>query len=212
MMKVEKFVFNEWQENCFVAYDETKEAVIIDCGAHSTREFERLVYYVERMGLKPVAQLCTHLHLDHIFGTQMVLDKWGLTPVAGAADAFLVEQWPMVSAMFGMPGEPQPPMPGKYLGDGDALKFGNSVLKVLETPGHSPGSLCFYSKSDNILFSGDVLFNYGVGRSDLPGGNGQQLYNSIASKLFTLPDSTKVYCGHGPETTIGDEKFGNPFM
>ena len=211
-MKVEKFIMNEWQENCFVLYDETKEAVIIDCGAHSKREFEHLRYYINRMGLKPVAHLCTHLHLDHVFGSQMVLDEWGLAPTAGAADAFFIEKWDALVAMFGMPGESQPPMPGNYLSDGQIFRFGNTELKVFETPGHSPGSLCYYCAADKALFAGDVLFRYGVGRSDLPGGDGQQLYNSISSKLFTLPDDTKVYSGHGPETTIGDEKFGNPYM
>ncbi|MBD9180320.1 MAG: MBL fold metallo-hydrolase [Odoribacter splanchnicus] len=211
-MEIEIFVNNPWQQNTVVLYDRTGEAVIIDCGCLGDDEEGQLKKFLSEKHLKPVALLDTHLHIDHIFGNNFVKKAFGLEAQAGAADNYLIEHAVEYAAMLGITGITPPPPVGKYLNDGDVVKFGDSELKVIAVPGHSPGSLCFYSEPDRLLIAGDVLFAGSVGRSDLPGGNGRQLIEGIKNKLLCLPDEVRVIPGHGPETTIGEEKKHNPFL
>lgn len=211
-MEVEIFVNNPWQQNTVVLYDRTGEAVIIDCGCLGDEEEGQLKSFLSEKQLKPVALLDTHLHIDHIFGNNFVKKAFGLEAQAGAADNYLIEHAVEYAAMLGITGITPPPAVGKFLNDGDVVKFGNSELKVIAVPGHSPGSLCFYSETDRLLIAGDVLFAGSVGRSDLPGGNGRQLIEGIKTKLLCLPDEVRVIPGHGPETTIGEERKHNPFL
>lgn len=211
-MEVEIFVNNPWQQNTVVLYDRTGEAVIIDCGCLGDEEEGLLKSFLSEKQLKPVALLDTHLHIDHIFGNNFVKKAFGLEAQAGAADNYLIEHAVEYAAMLGITGITPPPAVGKFLNDGDVVKFGNSELKVIAVPGHSPGSLCFYSETDRLLIAGDVLFAGSVGRSDLPGGNGRQLIEGIKTKLLCLPDEVRVIPGHGPETTIGEERKHNPFL
>lgn len=211
-MEIEIFVNNPWQQNTVVLYDHTGEAVIIDCGCLGDEEENQIKNFLTEKHLKPVALLDTHLHIDHIFGNNFVKKSFGLEAQAGVADNYLIEHAVEYAAMLGITGITPPPPVGKFLSDGDVVKFGNSELKVIAVPGHSPGSLCFYSEADQLLIAGDVLFAGSVGRSDLPGGNGRQLIEGIKSKLLCLPDDVKVIPGHGPETTIGEERRHNPFL
>lgn len=211
-MEIEIFVNNPWQQNTVVLYDRTGEAVIVDCGCLGDDEEGQLKSFLSEKHLKPVALLDTHLHIDHIFGNNFVKKAFGLEAQAGAADNYLIEHAVEYAAMLGITGITPPPRVGKYLNDGDVVKFGDSELKVIAVPGHSPGSLCFYSEPDRLLIAGDVLFAGSVGRSDLPGGNGRQLIEGIKNKLLCLPDEVRVIPGHGPETTIGEEKKHNPFL
>lgn len=211
-MEVEIFVNNPWQQNTVVLYDRTGEAVIIDCGCLGDEEEGQLKSFLSEKQLKPVALLDTHLHIDHIFGNNFVKKAFGLEAQAGVADNYLIEHAVEYAAMLGITGITPPPAIGKFLNDGDVVKFGNSELKVIAVPGHSPGSLCFYSETDRLLIAGDVLFAGSVGRSDLPGGNGRQLIEGIKTKLLCLPDEVRVIPGHGPETTIGEERKHNPFL
>lgn len=211
-MEVEIFVNNPWQQNTVVLYDRTGEAVIIDCGCLGDEEEGQLKSFLSEKQLKPVALLDTHLHIDHIFGNNFVKKAFGLEAQAGVADNYLIEHAVEYAAMLGITGITPPPAVGKFLNDGDVVKFGNSELKVIAVPGHSPGSLCFYSETDRLLIAGDVLFAGSVGRSDLPGGNGRQLIEGIKTKLLCLPDEVRVIPGHGPETTIGEERKHNPFL
>ena len=211
-MKIKVFTNNPWQENTIVLYDETGEAVVIDCGCFSKEEGERLKKFLSENQLKPVALLDTHLHIDHIFGNNFMLDEYGLSARAHEADSFWVEDAEKYAAMLGMRGITPPPALGEYLKDGDTVKFGHSELKVIHVPGHSPGGLCFYAEKDKLLIAGDVLFAGSVGRSDLPGGNARVLIEGIRRKLLCLPDEVKVIPGHGPATTIGEEKRYNPFL
>lgn len=211
-MEIEIFINNPWQQNTVVLYDSTGEAVIIDCGCLGDEEEGQIKSFLSEKHLKPVALLDTHLHIDHIFGNNFVKKTFGLEAQAGAADNYLIEHAVEYAAMLGITGITPPPAVGKFLNDGDVVKFGNSALKVIAVPGHSPGSLCFYSEADRLLIAGDVLFAGSVGRSDLPGGNGRQLIEGIKNKLLCLPDEVRVIPGHGPETTIGEERKHNPFL
>lgn len=211
-MKIKRFEFNMFPVNCYVLWDETQEAVIIDAGCFFPDEQEQLKDYIERQQLKPVHLLNTHLHLDHIFGNAYVGRTFGLKPEASRADEFLLDKAADFCHTFGF-NINEPPAPiGHYLNDGDTVTFGHSELTVISVPGHSPGGLAFYNKEAKCLFSGDSLFHGSIGRADLEGGDFDLLRASIIRKLFVLPDDTVVYPGHGDATTIGAEKIENPFF
>lgn len=211
-MEVKIFVNNPFQENTILLYDETGEAVVIDCGCVNQQEEERFKNFIEENKLNLVGLLNTHLHPDHVFGNGFIKDTYGLGAQASQEDEFLLLHTVEYAAMLGLQGMEQPPALGKYLKDGDKVKFGNTVLEVMAIGGHSPGGLCFYNAEDKILIAGDVLFEGSVGRSDLPGGDAHKLIKDIKEKLFILPEEVKVYPGHGNSTTIGREKRYNPFF
>ena len=156
--------------------------------------------------------LNTHLHLDHIFGNPFMLREFGLSAEANQADEYWIDEAPKQSRMFGFQLNEAPVPLGKYLHDGDIITFGNTTLEAIHVPGHSPGSLVYYCRADNCMFSGDVLFQGSIGRADLAGGNFDELKEHICSRLFVLPNETIVYPGHGAPTTIGIEKAENPFF
>ncbi|MBN2682652.1 MAG: MBL fold metallo-hydrolase [Bacteroidales bacterium] len=210
-MKVKHFVFNDFQENTYILSDETGECVIIDCGCLYEDEEQKLISYIVDKDLKPVKLLNTHCHIDHVMGNSFIKQEYRIEYLAHEADRFLIESAVQHGAVYGFDVE-QPPFPNGYLIDGDIVKFGNSELQVFSVPGHSPGSIVFYNKANAFVLVGDVLFAGSIGRTDLPGGNTNQLITAIQEKLFTLPDETLVYSGHGPTTTIGEEKRTNPFF
>lgn len=193
-------------------YDETGEAAVIDCGCFSREEEQRLKGFLTENGLKPVVLLNTHLHIDHVFGNNFMLEEYGLSARAHEADAFWVEDAERYAAMLGVKGITPPPALGEFLQDGEVVKFGHSTLKVIHVPGHSPGGVCFYSEEDKLLIAGDVLFQGSVGRADLPGGDMNALLSGVREKLFVLPGETRVVPGHGGFTTIGEEMSMNPFF
>lgn len=211
-MEVKVFVNNPWEENTVLLYDETREAVVIDCGCFSKEEKKRVSDFITEEKLTLVALLNTHLHPDHLFGNDFIKDTYGLEVQASKEDEFMIDHAVEYAAMLGVSGMPQPPRIGQYLKEGDVVKFGNSELRVIAVAGHSPGGLCFYSEKDKLLIAGDVLFAGSIGRSDLPGGDGRKLLKDIREKLFVLDDDVRVIPGHGPETTIGEEKRYNPFF
>lgn len=211
-MKVKKFEFNMFPVNCFVLSDETNEAVIIDAGCFYPEEKQRLKDYIESNGLVVKHVLNTHLHLDHVFGNPFLYKEYGLRPEGGEQDEFWLAQATAMARSFGFMYEEQQPALGKYLHEGDTVTFGNTELKVIHVPGHSPGSLVYYNEKNASLFCGDVLFEGSIGRADLAGGNFDQLIEGIRSKLFVLPEETRVYSGHGNDTSIGNEKKNNPFF
>lgn len=198
--------------NCYILWDETLEAVVIDPGCFYDEEKQKLKNFIAENNLKLTHVLNTHLHLDHIFGNPFMLKEYGLSPEANKADEFWLEIAPQQSRSYGF-NLPEAPVPlGKYICDGDIITFGNTQLEAIHVPGHSPGSIVFYSKNDNVIFSGDVLFQGSIGRADLAGGNFDELREGICSRLFTLPNETVVYPGHGGSTSIGIEKVENPFF
>ena len=214
MITIKQFEFNPFGENTYVLSDETQEAIVVDCGCMTAGERSLFSDYITEHELTPVRLLCTHLHFDHIIGNAFIRDTYGVQPEASRLD---VEQLPSLEAQ--MAGLGLPPhltfesVPvEKYLAEGDTVRFGRSELQVLSTPGHSPGSLSFYSPADGFVLSGDALFAGSIGRTDLWGGDFRTLITAIREKLLTLPDDTVVYSGHGPATTIGIERNENPYL
>lgn len=212
MISIQTFQFNYFQENTFVLYDDTKEAVIIDCGCCRKEEEKQLSDFITKNKLEVKHLLCTHLHLDHILGNPFIYHTYGLKPEANKAD---VEQLPSPeeqARLFGLPGKMENIQIEEYLSGNTIIKFGHSELLVLTVPGHSPGSVAFYNKKNGFVIVGDALFAGSIGRTDLWGGNQEVLIAAIHDKLLSLPDETVVYPGHGPETRVIDEKLNNPYL
>ena len=213
MWTIKTFHVNMLEENCYVVSDPEGEAVIIDCGALTDNDRNRIMKYIEGNCLNVTHHLCTHMHYDHCFGAAFVWETYHVAPEFCKDDEPVYEG--MGSDIFGplvqtMQTHSVPA--ARHLADGDEIAFGSHTLKVLATPGHSPGGLCFYCESEKAVFVGDTLFYCSVGRSDLPGGDTDRLMSSIKNKLFTLPDDTTAYPGHGPQTQIGFEKQHNPYV
>lgn len=212
MITIETLVFNHWQENTYILHDETGEAVLIDCGVFFEEEGKKLIDFVEKNELKLVKQLNTHLHIDHVLGNQFMKDTFNLLTCAHKDDEFLLAEAPNYAVRLGLENVVEPPAMGEAIKDGDVIKFGNSELKVLHVPGHSPGHVVFYNEEQKFVIAGDVLFRESIGRTDLPYGNYEQLIGGIKEKLLVLPDDVEVYPGHGPSTTIGHERTNNVFL
>jgi glyoxylase-like metal-dependent hydrolase (beta-lactamase superfamily II) len=210
-MNIETLVFNPIQENTYIISAENNECAIIDAGCYSKREFEQLDTFISKHGLKPVLLINTHCHFDHLMGVSKVRASYNLKWGIHASEAQMVEMAVVQGDMFGVPMEPITPA-DFYLTDGETITLGNEILKVIHVPGHSIGSICFYSETDKFLISGDVLFAGSIGRTDLIGGDYPTLISGIKNKLLTLPDDVRVYPGHGPSTTIGYERKNNPYL
>lgn len=211
MIKVEKFVVNPLGENSFLLYDETGECVFVDPGFYYDEEHQEIKDFISENNLKPVSITNTHCHFDHIMGVEFIRNEYKIPFCAHASDAFWVEKALDQGKMFGFKMKTVSPI-NNFITETEKLKFGNSQMEIIHLPGHSPGHVVFYAKEDKILIAGDVLFYGSIGRTDLPGGNYETLISNIKNKLFALPDDTKVFCGHGPETTLGFEKASNPFL
>ena len=211
MIKIKKFVFNAFQVNTYVLYDETRECIIIDPGCEEGPECHELIEFIEDNGLKLVRMLCTHTHIDHILGSNAVNDHFGIGLEVHEAGILFLEHAASTAASYGITMD-KAPEATHFINEGEEITFGNSKLEVLYTPGHADGSVCFLNRDDNFVIVGDVLFNMSIGRTDFPTGNFDILQKSIFEKLFVLPENTVVYSGHGPETGIGFEKDNNPFL
>ena len=211
MLTIRTFIFNSFGVNTYVIYDESLECIIIDPACQFPDEEFQLSGFIEANNLKPVRLVNTHAHIDHILGNGYISEKYNLLPEMHADAVVFLETARQAGTAFGVKIE-KVIFPEKYLSDGDTVKFGKSSLKVLFTPGHAAGSICLVSDADSFVITGDVLFQESIGRTDLPTGDLDQLLASIREKLFTLPDSFKVYPGHGPATSIGFERRNNPFI
>ncbi len=211
-MKLKTFVFNPIQVNCYLLWDETKEALLIDCGCLFSHEKMQLQQFIEENELKITQYLNTHLHFDHIFGNPFVEKMFGIKSKANDADWTWAENISERVSRFGLRYDEQISLPEQVLHHGDIIKFGKQSVKVLAVPGHSPGSLAYYIPEHNMVFTGDALFRDSVGRTDFPDSNHRQLIESIKQQLFTLPDETIVYPGHAEPTNIGYEKEYNFYI
>lgn len=212
MAQVVQLTFNPFQENTFIVYDETQECVIFDPGCFEDHEKQALAAKIDELGLKPVRLINTHCHLDHVFGNKFVAETYQLALEIHEKEASLLASVPQICQMYGLPLPDESPAPGNFLEAGDTIKFGNTTLDMLFTPGHSPGSLSFYCQADKFVIAGDVLFYGSIGRTDLPGGDYDTLINSIKTQLLPLGDDITVYSGHGPATRMGYERKNNPFL
>lgn len=212
MLKVKQFTFNPIQENTYIVYDETKECAIIDAGCLSPNEEDAVVKFINDNDLQLKRVINTHLHFDHCFGHAFIAKKYGLLPEAHPGDEFFIDGMVEHARSFGFMMEVVPQKLGGYIYEGEQVKVGNTTFELLHVPGHSPGSLCFYSAADKVMFTGDVLFQESIGRSDLPMGDFGTLIDGITKKILTLPDDVVIYSGHGPSTTIGHERVYNPYL
>lgn len=210
-MNIHRFIFNDFEENTYILYDETGECVIIDPGCSNIAEQSELTQFINKKQLTPVLLLNTHCHIDHVMGNKFVNEKYNLPLIANEKEQVVLSSANAVAMLYQMPYETSPEI-SHFLNHDDVVKFGKTSLKVLFTPGHSPGSISFYNEAKGIVISGDVLFQNSIGRTDLPGGDFDVLIHSIKTQLFTLPDNTDVLSGHGNPTTIGIEKRTNPFF
>ena len=213
MLKIETFVVNMIQENCYIVSDETHETVIIDCGAFYDNDKERIKAYIEKNKLVTVHSIFTHGHFDHIIGSKFLFDTYGIKPEIPAKDTDLYYDCEkQLNDFVGLNINLQLPNINKIIDDKYEIKFGTHTLSVINTPGHTPGGVSFYCKEENVLFSGDSLFYCSVGRTDLPGGDGNVLIEMLKQNILTLPEETTVFPGHGCATSIGFEKENNPYI
>ncbi len=213
MLKIAKFEFSLFGINTYVVYDtEVKECVIIDPGMIDSEEEDALTNFIERNDLKVTNIINTHLHVDHAIGVSFAKKRFNVPVLGHKEDEFLGSRLQMQADAFGIREKVEDVSIDTYLKAGDKITVGSGELEVLHVPGHSPGSIALYDRADGFVITGDALFQGSVGRTDLPGGNGTQLIKAIKDNLLSLPDSTVVYPGHGPATTIGRERAANPFL
>jgi glyoxylase-like metal-dependent hydrolase (beta-lactamase superfamily II) len=211
MFKIKFFTFNPIGENTYILYNESKQCIIIDPGCYFEEENEQLKGFITQNELNPTQLLNTHCHLDHVFGNKMISETYHLTLQMHEKEKPVLAYAPTSGLMYNMPFD-------NYVGEfillkeGDTVLLGQDELKVIEVPGHSPGSICFYCAKQNFLFGGDVLFQGSIGRTDLPLGDHETLLLHIKNKLLVLPEETVVHSGHGLPTTIGAEKANNPYL
>lgn len=213
-MKIRQFTFNLFQENTYVVYDEnSSDCAIIDPGCYYPEEEKSLLNFLKDNGLVPSKVLYTHCHLDHTFGARFLAKQFStISFYADAKEQTNIDIFHEQGVLFGIDVKEEPPSISHYVYEGEKITVGNMQFSVLETPGHSAGGVCYYCESGKVLFSGDTLFCGSIGRSDLYGGNYQQLIQSIKNKILSLPDDVTVYCGHGYATTVREEKQGNPYI
>ncbi len=210
-MKIASLTFNPIQENTYVVWDDTRECLVVDAGNSSPREDAALDDFIARHGLKPVLAVNTHGHFDHTLGVQHLRERYGVPFLLSFQDRFLLEGASASGSVFGV-AVGALPMPDRDLDTMPEVRFGSTVLRVIPTPGHTPGHVALYDEQAEALFTGDTLFRESIGRTDLPGGDYSWIMRSILDRLIPLGDGVKVYPGHGPETSIGHETMYNPFI
>lgn len=208
MAEVHKFVFNPFQENTFIVHD-GKVCVVFDPGCSNKEEQAELIGFIEKNSLEIKAVLQTHAHVDHVLGAHSLLTKYTVPYYMHAGDLPTLHAVADYAHVYGFNNYIAPRDPDLLLSGGETLVFGNIKTEVLFTPGHAPGHVVYYFPEDGFVVNGDVLFAGSFGRTDLPGGDFDTLKRSINEIMFQLPEETIVYCGHGPETTIGIEKRSN---
>lgn len=209
MMHIEVFTFNPFQENTLVVYNEQKEALIIDPGCYSRMEQEALSGFIADNELNVLAVLNTHCHIDHILGNAFCLEKYQVELWAHREELFTLSLAERSAMMYGLEGFIPSPEPTRFVEDQEVIRFGELAFTVIFGPGHSKGHVAFYNEEEAVLLGGDILFKGSFGRTDLPGGDMETLKNTLFTRIFTLPENTVVYPGHGPETTVGEEKRTN---
>lgn len=212
MLNIVRFVCNPIQENTYVMSDETNECVVVDCGAFFPEERKAIVEYIRSNHLVPKHLIATHGHIDHNFGNNTMFEEFGLQPEVHADEAQLMDTLPEQAESFcNITLDYEMPAVGRFLSANDKICFGSHTFTILETPGHTPGSVFYYCKEENVAFSGDTLFHNSVGRTDIPGGSMFLLIQSLRA-ISQLPDETQILPGHGDYTTMGKEQTSNPYL
>lgn len=210
-MNVARLIFNPIQENTYVVWDDTKECIIIDAGNYSAREDAMLTDFIREHDLKPVMAVNTHGHFDHAMGVAYVKATYDVPFACSKRDQFLVDSAVQSGMMFGVKCQPVPAI-DIDLDAVDTIKFGNTELQVIKTPGHTPGHVSLYNAERKILFTGDTLFRESIGRTDLPGGDYSWIMRSILEQIVPLGDDVEIYPGHGDKSELGHETMYNPFI
>lgn len=210
MISIQTFAFNPFMENTYLLYDETKDCIIIDPGCYEKEEQQALEDFIEKKGLNIVQLLNTHCHIDHVLGNHFVKERYKVKLATSAIEEQVLKAVKSYAPNYGFPLYQEADV-DIYLEEGQQVHFGQTTLDILFVPGHSPGHLAFYNAEEKICIGGDVLFQRSIGRTDLPGGDHDTLIQSIQQKMFALEDDMIVYPGHGPTTSIGEEKKHNPF-
>ena len=208
-MNVKTFYFNPIRVCTYLLSADDRSTIVIDCGAYTANEKERLEQYISSNNLHITHHLLTHAHPDHCFGARFIYEQYGILPEFKQEDIKIYKNLELLAEYLGMPLADKPL--DDYILLGDSISLGDTTIQVIPTPGHSSGSVCFYLATENLLFSGDTLFQGGIGRTDLPGSDYSQMIQSIAT-LKTLPEQTAVLPGHGPATSIAQEKAYNPYL
>lgn len=212
-MLTKAFTFNPVGENTYLIWDEeTKEAAIIDAGMSNNREYAAVSDFITKEKMQLIYALQTHMHFDHVWGLSYIKETYDLKPLCHAADEIIYNQAPEMTSMFRLSMNWNLPAIERYINEGESIQLGKTVIKILHTPGHTPGGLSFYIKSAHTVFTGDTLFRGSIGRTDLPGGNMEEEINSIKNKILTLPSDTIIFSGHGPQSNVGWELKHNPFL
>lgn len=211
MLKIKSFTFNPYQENTYLIFDDSKEAVVIDPGNYEAYENESISKFIDENKLQLKKIILTHCHIDHCLGNKYLNEKYGAELLIPFDERDLYKNVENIATLFGFANYLHLDE-NEYLKEKDKIEFGDIKLDVLFLPGHSPGHLAFYFKNDNVCFSGDVLFYNSIGRTDLPGGDHDTLINSIKNKLFLLNPNTIIYPGHGQKTILKNEMKDNPFL
>ncbi len=211
-MKIKAFTFNQFQENTYIVYDETKECIIIDPGCYTKEEEEEINNFINIEKLRPVKLINTHCHIDHILGNNYINQKWGVDLYTHILEIPLLKESINIAKTYGFEKYKTSPSPKYFLKEKDLINFGNSEFNILFCPGHSPGHVCLYNQKESILISGDVIFKNSIGRTDLPGGDFTTLITSIKNNILPLSDKTQIFCGHGLNTNLEYERENNPFI
>ena len=211
MLTLQSFVFNPLQENTYLLYNEEKLGCVIDPGCYLKNEQVKLQNRIEGLGIQPIFLLNTHCHLDHVFGNKWVYEKFGTPLHIHPLEEPVLELAPAYGQLWNMPFENYKG-PLQFLQEGDVIRIGQDELRILFTPGHAPGHICFYCEAQHFVISGDTLFRGSIGRTDLPMGDYDTLIHSIRTRLLVLPEETVVYPGHGDTTSVGEERVSNPFL
>lgn len=213
MLKLEKFTFNPFAENTYIVYDPvTKDGIVVDPGMATQVEQNKFDRFIAEQGIHLSMIVNTHMHIDHCLGNNYIIKKYGINTAACATEIAFGENLDQQARFFGLNLKGFNTTVDIILNDGQLLHIGPNTLEIIAMPGHSPGGICIYDRADGWVLSGDSLFLGSIGRTDLPGSNHSKLTHGIRTLLFTLPESTIVYPGHGPSTTIGHERGTNPYI
>ncbi len=213
MIKIKKFTFNPFSENTYIVWDEeTREAAVVDPGMFDESEQNEFDDFIKENSIKLKHIINTHCHIDHILGCKFVKDNYSVDYYVPEKDVPLIEFAKAQAGMFNLSLNDDVPKPDKFLSEETDIKLGANPVKILSTPGHSPGEVCLYFDKEKYCITGDVLFKESIGRTDLWGADFNTLISSIKNKLLTLPDDVTIFPGHGEKSTIGYEKINNPFL
>lgn len=211
MISIEIFTFNAFQENTYLLQDETGEAILVDPGMSDSREEEEFCRFVNDKNIRIVKIVNTHCHIDHVMGNAFSVGRFQCPLLYPKGEQIVLESSIQVAKLYNLSYDPSPNA-DEFIAEGDTIEFGNSSVRVIAAPGHSPDHVVLVQDIERFVIGGDVLFRGGVGRTDLPGGNESQLCESIEKKIYTLPADFMVYPGHGPSTKIGLEMKSNPYV